>query len=139
MKKVVFCLLLLTAILCYGFSACAEELQAAENVSDACEYTISFKASRAIASLKDDDTETYQKFKAGAFVTVAWDADAAAENLYLQWTTLPESYVLKQFDMDGKALSDEERVPYLYNEFIALEAGTEKIEISSAGGMSLTT
>lgn len=140
MKKYI-CLLLTVLFLLASLpvAEAAEESARAEDLSSKCTYEISFKASRAVASLKDDNTETYQKFKADASLTISWPDSLQPSFIYVQWTTLPESYSFTEYDSSGKKLSETESSPFRFNEVLYLTSGTTRIVITSKEGMSLTT
>lgn len=140
MKKCILYLLiiLLFAVLLPGFSA-AEVGEAAADLSASCTYKLSFKASRAEASLKDDNTETYQKFKAKASLTVSWPDTVKPAFLYVQWTTLPESYSITEYNAAGKIITEAKSSPFRFNEVLYFNEETVKVVIASEAGMSLTT
>lgn len=118
---------------------CAGEEGDAENLSASCTYQLSFKASRAEASLKDDDTETHQKFKAGASLTLSWADTLQPSFVYLQWTVLPESYSFTEYDASGKKIDEVISSPFRFNEVLFLNEETVKVVIGSEGVMDITT
>lgn len=115
------------------------EKETAEDLSAACTYKLSFKASRAEASLKDDNTETYQKFKEGTSLTLSWPETVQPSFVYIQWTTLPENYSFIEYDHSGKKIAETESSPFRFNEVLYLSEETGKVTITSKNGMSLTT
>ena len=139
MKKYSCLLLAVLLLLAFVPAFSGAEENRAEDLSASCTYKLSFKAARAEAYLKDDDTETFQKFKAGTSLTISWQDSLEPSFVYIQWTALPDTYTFTQYDAAGKKISEDETAPFRINEVLYLDPDTAKIVLSAKNGMNLTT
>lgn len=117
----------------------AEEGSPAADLSGQCTYTAKPKASHAEARLKDYDTETKQVFKAGASLTITWPESLEPSFVYIQWTTLPDSYTFTEYNAAGNKIGETESSPFRFNEVLYLDPKTVKVVITSKNGMTITT
>jgi len=130
-RRLRFLTLLLALLLCLGVCPTAlaqgEESLAADLTAD-CTIALPEKLQDKLYRMTDNVVESYQMFEAEESVTIMPPAGKTAQGLYLEWYTLPKSYVVETYDAAGTLLSSYEGQPFL-NSYIALDALSAQIKL----------
>lgn len=100
-------------------------------------YTVSERKNAYVSFLSDEDVMTRMPVAASETLTMDWDK--AAGGVYIQWHTLPDDFVVEQYDQSGALLSSAVYVTERFDHTLTLNAGCRRIMLSAAGGLAVST
>lgn len=109
-----------------------------EDVTSQCTLTSSMKNAYWRPRITDEDTETKQDFGKKGWVQASWSESVDVSYLYVEWTSVPESFTILRYDREGNLLSEEQGECRLINQIFYAGEGVQAIRLQG-DNLTITT
>lgn len=117
-------------LLCTPLLSLGTEEEQPLDLTEVCTLTSSFEYRRDWISLvTDDDPHTRQDFGFNGYVQAAWEEGTEVGFLYVEWYSLPESFLILQYDANGQLISGKQGDNRPLNQIIYPEEGACAIRL----------